>query len=50
VDLRDGLVDVEKRKFLPLRGLELRPLGNFCKVRQKVDRRPKDNDFDGWKT
>jgi hypothetical protein len=27
VDLRAGLVDVEKRKFLILPGLELRPLG-----------------------
>jgi hypothetical protein len=27
VDLRSGLDDVEKRKFLTLPGLELRPLG-----------------------
>jgi hypothetical protein len=27
VDLREGLDDLEKRKFLTLPGLELRPLG-----------------------
>jgi hypothetical protein len=27
VDPRAGLVDVEKRKFLTLKGLEIRPLG-----------------------
>jgi hypothetical protein len=50
VDLRADLDDVEKRKFLTLPGLELRPLGNFFKVWQKVERRPKCIDFDGRKT
>jgi hypothetical protein len=31
VDLRDGLDDVEKRKFWTLPGLELRPLGRTAR-------------------
>jgi hypothetical protein len=31
MDPRAGLVDLEKRKFLTLRGLELRPLGRTAR-------------------
>jgi hypothetical protein len=40
VDLRAGLNDLEKRKFLALPGLELRPLGRPVAIPTELSRLP----------
>jgi hypothetical protein len=47
VDLRTGLDDLEKRKFLTLPGLELRPLGRRTELNQNDNGGSKCSEVDG---